>query len=39
MQTIVLAKQGDSDKRQMLTELTLVCENDKASGLIEALTA
>lgn len=39
MQTIVLAKTGDSDKRQMLTELTLVCENDKASGLIEALTA
>lgn len=39
MQTIVLAKQGDSDKRQMLTELTLVCENDKASGLIEALNA
>lgn len=39
MQTIVLAKVGDSDKRQMLTEQTLVCENDKASGLIEALTA
>ena len=39
MQTVVLAKTGDSDKRQMLTELTLVCENDKASGLIEALTA
>lgn len=39
MQTIVLAKVGDSDKRQMLTELTLVCENDKASGKIDALTA
>ena len=39
MQTIVLAKTGDSDKRQMLTELTLVCENDKASGKIDALTA
>lgn len=39
MQTIVLAKTGDSDKRQMLTEQTLVCENSKASGLIEALTA
>ena len=39
MQTIVLSKNGDSDKRQMLTELTLVCENDKASGLIDALTA
>lgn len=39
MQTIVLAKTGDSDKRQMITEQTLVCENSKASGLIEALTA
>jgi hypothetical protein len=39
MQTIVLAKTGDSDKRQMLTEQTLVCENSKASGLIEALNA
>jgi hypothetical protein len=39
VQTINLAKTGDSEKRQMLTELTLVCENSKASGLIEALTA
>ena len=39
MQTIVLAKTGDSDKRQMLTEQTLVCENDKASGLITDLNA
>lgn len=39
MQTIVLSKTGDSDKRQMLTELTLVCENSKASGLIDDLTA
>jgi hypothetical protein len=39
MQTIVLSKNGDSDKRQMLTELTLVCENDKASGLCDDLTA
>lgn len=39
MQTIVLAKTGDSDKRQMLTEQTLVCENSKASGLIEKLNA
>lgn len=39
MQTIVLAKVGDSDKRQMLTEQTLVCENSKASGVIAALTA
>jgi hypothetical protein len=39
MQSIVLAKTGDSDKRQMLTEQTLVCENNKASGLINALTA
>lgn len=39
MQTIQLAKAGDSDKRQMLTELTLVCESDVASGKIDALTA
>lgn len=39
MQTINLARSGDSEKKQLLTELTLVCESDKASGLIEALTA
>ena len=39
MQTVVLAKTGDSDRRQMLTELTLVCEHDEASGKIDALTA
>ena len=39
MQTVVLARTGDSDKRQMLTELTLVCEHDEASGKIDALTA
>jgi hypothetical protein len=39
MQTVVLAKDGDSDKRMMITELTLVCENDKASGLAKDLTA
>jgi hypothetical protein len=39
MQTVVLAKTGDSDKRQMLSELTLVCEHDEASGKIDALTA
>ena len=39
MQTVVLAKTGDSDKRQMLTELTLVCEHDEASGKVDALTA
>jgi hypothetical protein len=39
MSTTVLAKDGDSDKRMMLTELTLVCENDEASGLISNLTA
>jgi len=39
MQTVVLAKDGDSDKRMMVTELTLVCENDEASGLANALTA
>lgn len=39
MQTIELSVTGDSDKRQMLTELTLVCESDIASGMIDALTA
>tara|TARA_S200000501_G_scaffold103485_1_gene96928 strand:+ start:4643 stop:5545 length:903 start_codon:yes stop_codon:yes gene_type:complete len=39
MQTITLAKTGDSEKRQMLTELTLVCESEKASGCVAALTA
>jgi hypothetical protein len=39
MQTIVLAKDGDSDKRMMVTELTLACENDEASGVISNLTA
>lgn len=39
MQTVVLAKDGDSDKRMMVTELTLVCENDEASGVITNLTA
>ena len=27
-----LAKTGDSEKRQVLTELTLICKNEKASG-------
>lgn len=39
MSTTVLAKDGDSEKRMMLTELTLVCENDEASGLAAFLTA
>lgn len=39
MQTIQLSRTGDSDKRQMLTELTLVCKSDIASGKIDALTA
>ena len=39
MQTIQLSKTGDSEKRQMLTELTLVCESDVASGMIDKLTA
>lgn len=39
MQTINLAKDGDSEKRMMITELTLVCENDEASGLANFLTA
>jgi len=29
-----LAKTGDSTRRQVLTELTLVCANEKASGIV-----
>lgn len=29
-----LGKTGDSDKRQVITELTLICKNEAASGLI-----
>jgi len=29
---VALAKSGDSEKRQVVTELTLVCRNEKASG-------
>jgi hypothetical protein len=29
-----LAKTGDSTKRQVLTELTLVCKNEAASGMV-----
>jgi len=29
-----LAKTGDAEKRQIVTELTLVCKNEKANGII-----
>jgi hypothetical protein len=29
-----LAKTGDSEKRQIITELTLICKNEKSSGLV-----
>jgi len=29
-----LAKTGDSTRKQVVTELTLVCKNEKASGII-----
>jgi hypothetical protein len=29
-----LAKDGDYEKRQVITELTLICKNEKASGII-----
>lgn len=35
---VQLAKTGDSTKRQVVTELTLVCKNEKASGLVADLT-
>lgn len=31
---IALAKTGDATTRQVTTELTLVCKNEKASGII-----
>jgi hypothetical protein len=31
---VALAKTGDSSQRQITTELTLVCKNEKASGMI-----
>lgn len=37
--TTELAKTGDSDKRQIVTELTLVCRNEKASGMVVDTTA
>ena len=37
MQTIDLATTGDAQKKQLITELTLVCENSKASGMLENL--
>lgn len=33
-----LAKTGDSEKRQVITELTLACLNEKASGIVADLT-
>jgi hypothetical protein len=33
-----LAKTGDSTKRQVITELTLVCKNEKASGTVADCT-
>ena len=33
-----LAKTGDSTKRQVLTELTLISKNEKASGLVADCT-
>jgi len=35
---VALAKTGDSTKRQVTTELTLVCKNEKASGIIADCT-
>lgn len=34
MKAVDLAKTGDSTKRQMVTELTLVCKNEKTSGAV-----
>ena len=34
---VELAKNGDNSTRQVVTELTLVCKNEAASGLIADL--
>jgi hypothetical protein len=34
---VELAKNGDNTTRQVVTELTLVCKNEAASGLIADL--
>jgi hypothetical protein len=36
--TTELAKTGDNEKRQIVTELTLVCKNEKASGIVADCT-
>lgn len=33
-----LAKTGDNEKRQVVTELTLICKNEKASGMVADLS-
>ena len=38
MQTVELAKTGDADKRQLLTEYTLEARQEKSSGAIRDLT-
>lgn len=38
MKTIELAKTGDSERRQIITEYTLESRNEKASGLVADLT-
>ena len=35
---VALAKTGDAEKRQIVTELTLVCKNEKANGIIADCT-
>ena len=31
---VALAKTGDATTRQVTTELTLICKNEKASGMV-----
>jgi hypothetical protein len=38
METMPLAKTGDSDRTQLLTEFTLVVKNEKASGKVTDCT-
>ena len=35
---VALAKTGDAEKRQIVTELTLICKNEKANGIVADCT-
>jgi hypothetical protein len=38
MKSITLAKTGDSERFEMVTEVTLVCKNERGSAIIADLS-